>query len=184
VQRAVDGPRFPLSQTRNGDQERRHGQGRPPEDVWRADPGRPQGRRSDLDVVLLPEGLRKGRGSLEAARGHVQRSGRGQVLLLLLQLPRGHEDPLTGAGPTGGRRPGDAAIVPILLLVSLLWGGSYPAIKATQGFFPPIAFATFRCTVAAITLVLVGLAGGALRSALRRREWGVVSLLGLLGTTL
>ncbi len=54
----------------------------------------------------------------------------------------------------------------------------------TQPFFPPIAFATFRCAVAACILVAVGLATGALRSALQPRDRGVVLLLGLLGNTL
>ena len=69
-------------------------------------------------------------------------------------------------------------------MVVLIWGGSYPAIKATQPFFPPVAFATFRCAVAAAILVLVGLATGALRASLAPRDWGVVVLLGLFGNTL
>src|SRR4029453_11317264 len=110
--------------------------------------------------------------------------GRGEILFLLLQLPGGHEDPLTGPDRSAGRRPADAAVVPILLAVVLLWGGSYPAIKATQPFFPPLAFAAFRCGVAAVVLLAVGLATGALRPGVRRRDWGVVVLLGLLGNTL
>jgi drug/metabolite transporter (DMT)-like permease len=69
-------------------------------------------------------------------------------------------------------------------MVVLLWGGSYPAIKATQPFFPPVAFATFRCAVAAVILVAVGLTTGGLRAGLRPRDWGVVVLLGVLGNTL
>jgi drug/metabolite transporter (DMT)-like permease len=69
-------------------------------------------------------------------------------------------------------------------VVVLLWGGSYPAIKATQPFFPPVAFAAFRCAVAAVILGVVGLLTGGLRADLRPRDWGVVVLLGLLGNTL
>lgn len=66
----------------------------------------------------------------------------------------------------------------------MLWGGSYPAIKATQAFFPPLAFATFRCTVAAAVLLAVAWGSGALRVALGPRDWGLVVLLALLGNTL
>src|SRR4030095_9491329 len=103
---------------------------------------------------------------------------------VLVQLPRGHEDPLTAPSKSTGRRPADAAVAPILVFVVLIWGGSYPAIKATQQFFPPLAFAAFRCGVAAFVLGAVGLATGALRPGVRRRDWGVVVLLGLLGNTL
>jgi drug/metabolite transporter (DMT)-like permease len=65
-----------------------------------------------------------------------------------------------------------------------MWGGSYPAIKATQPFFPPLAFAAFRCAVAAVILTGVGLVTGALRSTLQPRDWGVVAPLGLFGNTL
>lgn len=71
-----------------------------------------------------------------------------------------------------------------MLLVVLLWGGSYPAIKATQPFFPPLAFAAFRCAVAAAVLVAVAWPAGALRPRLRPRDWGLVVLLALLGNTL
>lgn len=65
----------------------------------------------------------------------------------------------------------------------MIWGGSYPAIKATQAFFPPLAFAAFRCAVAAAVLSAAAWAGGALRPAFTPRDWVLVVLLGLLGTT-
>ncbi len=66
----------------------------------------------------------------------------------------------------------------------MIWGGSYPAIKATQPFFPPLAFAAFRCAVAAAVLAAVAWPAGAVRPRFRPRDWGRVVLLGLLGTTL
>jgi drug/metabolite transporter (DMT)-like permease len=66
----------------------------------------------------------------------------------------------------------------------LIWGGSYSAIKATQPFFPPLAFAAFRCAAAAAVLAAVAWPAGALRPRFRPRDWGRVVLLGLLGTTL
>jgi drug/metabolite transporter (DMT)-like permease len=65
----------------------------------------------------------------------------------------------------------------------LIWGGSYPAIKATQSFFPPLAFAAFRCAVAAAVLGAAAWAVGALRPGFRLRDWALVVLLGLVGTT-
>jgi drug/metabolite transporter (DMT)-like permease len=65
-----------------------------------------------------------------------------------------------------------------------MWGGSYPAIKATQPFFPPLAFAMFRCAVAAVILTAVGLLTGAWRATLQPRDWGAVALVGLFGNTL
>jgi drug/metabolite transporter (DMT)-like permease len=56
-------------------------------------------------------------------------------------------------------------------------------MKATQAFFPPLAFAAFRCTVAAALLVAVAWLAGALRPALDLRDWGRVLLLALFGNT-
>ena len=62
---------------------------------------------------------------------------------------------------SAGRRPADPAVVPILLLVVLIWGGSYPAVKATQPFFPPVAFTTFRCALTlSLALEAVAVLGG------------------------
>ena len=47
-----------------------------------------------------------------------------------------------------------------------------------------MAFAAFRCAVAAAILGAVALPAGALRLALPLRDWGLVALLGLLGNTL
>jgi drug/metabolite transporter (DMT)-like permease len=66
----------------------------------------------------------------------------------------------------------------------LIWGGSYSAIKTTQPFFPPLAFAAFRCAVAAAVLAAVAWGRGALRPAFRPPDWGRVVLLALLGTTI
>jgi drug/metabolite transporter (DMT)-like permease len=57
-------------------------------------------------------------------------------------------------------------------------------MKATQAFFPPLAFAAFRCTVAGALLLAVAWWAGALRPALDPRDWGRVVLLALFGNTL
>jgi drug/metabolite transporter (DMT)-like permease len=69
----------------------------------------------------------------------------------------------------------------VLVLVALIWGGSYPAIKATQPFFPPVAFATLRCAVAALVLLAVGLGAGLRAPGLSARDWGRVACAGVLG---
>jgi drug/metabolite transporter (DMT)-like permease len=87
--------------------------------------------------------------------------------------------------PTPERRPRPAAgVVPVLLLVTLLWGGSYPAIKATQATFPPLAFAAFRCAVATAVLLALGLLLGLRRPGPRLRDWARVAALGIAGNTL
>ena len=104
-------------------------------------------------------------GVRQATGRHLQQPGRGEVPRLLVELPGGHEGPLTDQHRYPGREPADVSVVPVLLLVVLIWGGSYSAIKATQPFFPPLAFAAFRCAVAAAVLAAVAWPAGALRPA-------------------
>jgi drug/metabolite transporter (DMT)-like permease len=66
----------------------------------------------------------------------------------------------------------------------VIWGGSYPAIKATQPFFPPLAFAAFRCVVAAAILLAVGLVAGLRAPALRGPDWARLVVAGIFGNTL
>jgi drug/metabolite transporter (DMT)-like permease len=56
-------------------------------------------------------------------------------------------------------------------------------MKATQGFFTPLAFAAFRVAVAALVLAMFAGVAGTLRPAFRRDDWGVVALLALFGNT-
>jgi drug/metabolite transporter (DMT)-like permease len=69
----------------------------------------------------------------------------------------------------------------VLVLVALIWGASYPAIKATQPFFPPVAFAALRCAVAAVVLVAAGLVAGLRAPGLSARDWVRVACAGVFG---
>jgi len=71
-----------------------------------------------------------------------------------------------------------------VLLVVLIWGGSYAAVKSVQAVIPPLPLATFRCLVAAIVLGAGLLAVGRRVPRLSPREWTIVALLGLSGNTI
>ncbi len=85
---------------------------------------------------------------------------------------------MPGAGPGARPRP----VAPAVLLVVLLWGGSYSGIKAVQAAIPAVPLATFRCAVAALVM-LAGLLAARPWPRLRPREWATIALLGLAGTT-
>jgi drug/metabolite transporter (DMT)-like permease len=74
-------------------------------------------------------------------------------------------------------------VVPAVLVVVLLWAGSYIAVKRAQAVIPPLPLATFRCLGAAVVL-------GTALFVVRRRiprlsspEWATIVLLGLTGGT-
>ncbi len=91
--------------------------------------------------------------------------------------------PLSGRGPSPAPAP-DPAVVPAVLLVVLIWGGSYAAVKSVQAVVPPVPLATLRTLVAALVLAGGLLAVGRRVPPLSRREWATVALLGLCGNTI
>jgi drug/metabolite transporter (DMT)-like permease len=56
-------------------------------------------------------------------------------------------------------------------------------VKATQPFFPPVAFAAFRCSIAAAILLAVAAVVGLHRPGPSARDWARVAIAGALGNT-
>ena len=54
--------------------------------------------------------------------------------------------------PTAPGAPAERGVVPSLLVVVLIWGASYSAVKAAQSAVPPLALTTFRTAVSAVVL--------------------------------
>ncbi len=75
-----------------------------------------------------------------------------------------------------------AQVVPALLLAVLIWGFVYSSIKYVQQGIPPTGLATLRTVVGAAFLLAIFLVREGWPS-LTPREWGHLTLLGLVGCT-
>lgn len=92
--------------------------------------------------------------------------------------------PPPGRGPAStaaARRP--VGVAPALLLVVLIWAGTYSGIKAAQALVPPVPLAAFRTAVGTAVLLAVLTLRRRPLPRLARREWGTLLLAGLSGTT-
>jgi drug/metabolite transporter (DMT)-like permease len=87
--------------------------------------------------------------------------------------------PATDAG--GGRGLGVAVA---LTVTSLIWSGSYAAVKTLQATVPLVTLAAFRCSVAALVLVAVAALAGGRFPRLDRGDWARLGVIGLAGNTL
>lgn len=73
-------------------------------------------------------------------------------------------------------RTGD---LPLFVLLAVLWGGSFPAIKAGLAFFPPLQFAAVRYTLGGLLLLVYALAAGVPWRPRVRDDWVALAVTGL-----